>query len=107
MVNRDLRTELKVKGEALAGLCRKYDVDRLDVFGSGATDAWHPGESDLDFIVAFRPLPGSGLADRYLGLADDLELLFGRPVDLLTENAIRNPYFRQSVEATRATVYAA
>lgn len=106
-MNRDLSTELEDKRGALAALCHKYDVVRLDVFGSGATDAWRPGESDLDFIVAFRPLPGHGLANRYLGLAEDLELLFGRPVDLLTENAIRNPYFRQSVEATRATVYAA
>jgi predicted nucleotidyltransferase len=85
-------------------LCKKYGVSRLDLFGSGATQDWRPGESDLDFVGTFRPDPDRSLADRYLGLAEGLEARFGRPVDLLTERAIHNPYFRRNVDATRAPV---
>lgn len=104
-MNRFLRSELEQSGSALAALCRKYGVARLDVFGSATTDDWQPARSDLDFVVVFRPQPGTGLADRYLGLAEDLEALFQRPVDLITERSIRNPYFKRNVEATRTPVY--
>lgn len=105
-MNASLSAELEAKRPALAAVSRKYGVARLDLFGSGATEEWRPGESDLDFVVAFRPDPERSLADRYLGLAEELEALFGRPVDLLTERAIRNPYFRRNVDATRVPVYA-
>ena len=106
-MNALVAAELSAKRGALAALCAKYGVARLDLFGSSTTEDWHPNESDLDFIVAFRPDPDRSLADRYLGLAQELEDLFGRHVDLVTEPAIRNPYFRRAVEATRAPVYAA
>lgn len=38
-------------------------------------------------------------------MAEALEALFGRRVDLVTERSIRNPYFRQTVEASRQRVY--
>lgn len=104
-MNRLLTAELESKRAALVALCRKYGVARLDVFGSGATEEWRPSESDLDFVVAFQSQSRHDLADRYLGLAEDLEALFERPVDLLTERAIRNPYFRRNVDATRTPVY--
>ena len=79
-------------------LCREHHVERLELFGSAASGAFHPGESDLDFLVTFAPSPdGSGLA-AYLGLARSLEDLFGIHVDLVEEQAIRNPYFRQAVD---------
>jgi predicted nucleotidyltransferase len=93
------------KKNDLAGLCRLFNVERLDLFGSAATGSFQPASSDLDFIVRFSaPLAGSYL-DRYLDFAEALEQLFQRPVDLLTERAIRNPIFRRSVEATRQPVY--
>ena len=49
--------------------------------------------------------PNAAYADRYLGFAEELERLFGRSVDLITEQSIRNPYFRREVEATRQLVY--
>jgi predicted nucleotidyltransferase len=106
-VNDFLKEEMHRKRTDLDALRQKYGVARLDLFGSAATSEWRPGESDLDFIVVFRERPGQGVADRYLGLAEDLEALLGWPVDLLTEEAIRNPYFREAVEATRTPVYGA
>ena len=49
--------------------------------------------------------PTASYADRYLDLADGLEQLFGRHVDLVTAQSIRNPYFRREIEATRELVY--
>lgn len=89
--------------DALAALCRKFGVHRLDVFGSAATTAFDPITSDLDFVVLFADR--SNYADRYLRFVEALEDLFQRPVDLLTERSIRNPYFRMAVEATRQRVY--
>lgn len=105
-MNRLLSGQLEAKRESLAALCRKYGVTRLDLFGSGTTGDWRPADSDLDFVVTFRPDPNGGLADRYLGFAEALEALFGRRVDLLTERSIRNPYFRRGVAASREPVYA-
>lgn len=92
----------------LERLCRLHRVQRLDLFGSAATGAYRPGESDLDFLVEFEPtdIPGAR-ADAYFGLLEGLEELFGRPVDLVVDSAIENPYFRESVEQSRAPVYAA
>jgi uncharacterized protein len=90
--------------EQVAVLCRTFGVARLDVFGSAATGACR-NDSDLDFVVAFADTTQGTYADRYLDLAEALEALFGRKVDLLTERAIRNPYFRREVDATRQVVY--
>jgi uncharacterized protein len=91
--------------DQIAALCRQYGVLRLDLFGSAATGAFDPETSDLDFVADFADIDVPGYFGRYLGFADALETLFGRPVDLLTENMIGGPYFRQAVEATRQAVY--
>ena len=78
---------------------------RLDLFGSAtSTDKFNPATSDLDFIVEFSDI-STGLARRYLALAEGLESLFARKVDLLTERSIRNPIFRAEIEATRRRLY--
>ena len=91
----------------LERLCRLHRVQRLDLFGSAATGAYRPDESDLDFLVEFQPtdVPGAR-ADAYFGLLEGLEELFGHPVDLVVDAAIKNPYFRESVEESRTPVYA-
>lgn len=91
----------------LFDLCRRYGVSRLDLFGSAASGRFNAASSDLDFLVEFNDLTVDDAADRYLGLLNDLEDLFGRPVDLVSTRAIRNPYFRQAVDRTRVTLYAA
>lgn len=91
----------------LLALCRKYDVRRLDVFGSALREDFDPERSDLDFAVEFNALTVDNAADRFLGLLVDLEDLFGRPVDLVSYRAIRNPYFKQIVDETRVPLYAA
>ena len=92
----------------IEALCRHHRVGRLDLFGAAATGRDHPGEGDLDFLMEFEPSPAPGAyADAYFGLLEGLERLFRRPVDLVIARAIKNPYFRQSVERTKISLYAA
>lgn len=93
--------------DELTRLCAKYDVLRLEVFGSAASGAYRPGDSDLDFLVEFRPLSPGAYADAYFGLLAALERLFGCSVDLVVAKAIKNPYFLESVNQTRTLVYEA
>ena len=96
------------KADELKGLCLRYRVSRLELFGSAATGHYHPAKSDLDFVVDFQAEAlAEGFADAYFGLLEELELLFGKPVDLVVRSAIRNPYFLQSVEETRTCIYEA
>jgi predicted nucleotidyltransferase len=89
----------------IAALCRRYGVRRLDLFGSAATGEFDPETSDLDFVATFADTQSPCYADRYLDFADALEALFGRPVDVVIDRSIRNPRFRQAVDATRQPVY--
>jgi len=98
---------IEQKREQLTDLCRQYHVQRLALFGSALRDDFDAGHSDLDFLVEFKPLPAGTYADTYFGLAEELQQFFERPVDLVVESAIRNPYFRESVERNKALLYAA
>ena len=89
----------------IGSLCRRFGVRRLDLFGSTATGALDPETSDLDFVATFADTDVPGYLNRYLDFADALEALFDRPVDLLTKDMIRNPYFRQTVDATRQPIH--
>jgi uncharacterized protein len=90
---------------ALAGLCRRYGVKRLHLFGSAAQGAFREESSDVDFLVALEESSPAQYTENYFGLAHDLERLFERRVDLVTERAARNPYFRQVLEATRQLLH--
>jgi len=99
----DLITEQRDK---IAEHCRRLNVRRLDVFGSAVNGNFNPDTSDLDFLVEFVDHDKPGIARRYLDLADSLEALFSRRVDLVTAESVRNPYFRANVETTKEPIYA-
>ncbi|MEK6748850.1 MAG: nucleotidyltransferase domain-containing protein [Pseudomonadota bacterium] len=88
-------------------MCRLYRVRRLELFGSAAVGRDTPGKSDLDFLVEFESLPPGSYSNAYFGLLEALTALFACPVDLVVASAIENPYFLQSVEQTKALLYAA
>lgn len=78
----------------------------LAVFGSTARGEAKAG-SDYDFLVDVDAAPPGGYTTAFFGLQEDLQALLGAPVELVVEHAIRNPYFRQSVQAQRQELYAA
>ena len=96
---------IQQKRTAVADVCRKFGVRRLEVFGSAVRGGFNPQKSDLDFIANFLPPLHPGVADRFFGLTEALEKIFARPVDLLTDSMLRNPVLRDEVNRDRTLIY--
>jgi hypothetical protein len=98
---------LDTKRDAIAALCRKYGVVRLDVFGSALRDDFRPGDSDVDLLVEFGPIGGHAKAHAFFDLVDELQALLGVKVDLVMAGAVRNRYIAADIERTKRILYAA
>ena len=83
--------------EEITRLCRQYRVRRLAVFGSIVRLDFDPARSDADFLVEFESVPVRLRMQNYLGLQSALASLLSRPVDLIEEGSIRNPYILNRV----------
>ncbi|MCS7035057.1 MAG: nucleotidyltransferase domain-containing protein [Saprospiraceae bacterium] len=97
---------LEQRMASLRVLCQKHGVARLYVCGSAVSGAFEEDTSDLDFQVELLPTNDAvtkGLA--LPALWDDLEQLYGRKVDLLTDQPIVNPILRGKVEETKVLLY--
>jgi uncharacterized protein len=89
--------------EAVEAICRKFQLERLELFGSALLD--EENANDYDFLVAFsEESKGKRLKD-FLGLAEALEAALGKPVELLTERSLKNPHFRETVMGQKEIVY--
>ncbi|MCX6026852.1 MAG: nucleotidyltransferase family protein [Chloroflexi bacterium] len=88
----------------LAGICRRYRVRELSVFGSAARGEMRL-DSDIDLLVEFLPEAEPGLLD-HAGLMLDLSELLGRKVDLVSKNGLK-PFIRDSVIQEARRLYAA
>lgn len=86
----------------IESLCRELSLERLDLVGSAAREDFNEG-SDVDVLVTFDG--NESLFDRYFTLKERLETIFEREVDVIEERAIRNPYFRASIEKDRVKLY--
>jgi uncharacterized protein len=95
--------EIKALGLRLAELCQKYGIAELSVFGSVARGDAQP-DSDVDLL--YVRAPGNDLGMSYFALQDDLEKLFGRPVDLVPKEGLHR-VIRDQVLADAQVLYAA
>jgi hypothetical protein len=84
--------------------CKKHRVEALHTFESVNTDRFTEG-SDIDFLVSFEPMDAEEYAEHYFQLVEGLEAIFQRPVDLLTVNSLKNPYFIEAINRTKQHVY--
>jgi len=85
-------------------LCERYDVKSLSAFGSVCTDKFNE-KSDIDLLVSFHDMDFGTYAENYFLLADSFESIFSRPVDLVTDKSLKNPYFIQSVNQSKVLLY--
>ena len=85
-------------------LCKSHKVKSLYAFGSVLNDTFNEN-SDIDLVVDFQQIDLLEYADNYFDLKFSLEEMFKRPIDLLEEKAIKNPYFRQALNQQRQLVY--
>jgi uncharacterized protein len=88
----------------LVDLCKLYKVKELYIFGSVLTEKFNDN-SDIDLIVQFDDIDILEYFDNYMDFKENLEILLGRPVDLLENQAIQNPIFRKVVNRNKKLVY--
>ncbi len=85
-------------------LCKDHKVKSLYAFGSVLTDKFND-ESDIDLIVDFVTMEVEDYADNYFDFKFSLQDILKRPIDLLEEQAMKNPYFRKAVNQKKQLVY--
>ena len=92
---------------AISGICQRFHIQRLEVFGSAAraTD-FNPETSDADFLVEFAADAEHGLQS-FFGVKNALEDVLGRGVDLIESGSVKNPFVLASINAHKEAIYAA
>ena len=88
----------------IRNICDKQHIQTLFAFGSVCGDRFNES-SDIDLLVSFKPLSYGDYADNYFQTADMFEKIFNRPVDLVTDKSLKNPYFIKSVNQTKILLY--
>lgn len=96
---------IPIPTEQIQGFSRKWKIREFSLFGSVLRDDFRP-DSDVDVLVSFHPNAGWSLWDLF-DMQDELAALFGRPVDLIEKEALRNPFRRHEILTTRQVLYAA
>lgn len=76
------------------------------MFGSAVSNNFHD-QNDIDILISFKEIPFDRHTDNYFNLHAELELLFGRKVDLLTERSLNNKFLIDSINQTKELLYAA
>jgi uncharacterized protein len=92
---------------AIAAACRRHHVARMHAFGSLLRPDFRQGESDIDLLVEFESLQPTDLVEAYFGLEQQLNESLGSAVDLVMATALRNPYVRADIDASKQLIYAA
>lgn len=90
--------------EKLAVLCDRHKVKELYLFGSILTERFLDS-SDIDVLVKFSDIELEKYLDNYMDFKEQLQLLFGREIDLIENQAIRNPIFRRVIDREKKLVY--
>jgi predicted nucleotidyltransferase len=92
----------------LQNLCRRFNVKRLDVFGSALSErTFDQNRSDIDFLVEFEPMDAIRHAKAYFGLLQTLQDMLSCNIDLIEIKAVQNPYLLDSINKSRSQIYAA
>ncbi|MEE8436266.1 MAG: nucleotidyltransferase family protein [bacterium] len=94
---------LNISSEILSEFCERHHIEKLALFGSVLKGEFGP-ESDVDFLVVFKPGFVPGLA--FFSIESELSQLIGRKADLNTPNFLSKK-FRESVMEEAETLYEA
>ena len=92
----------------ITSLCQQHGIREFAIFGSAARDELVP-ESDIDVMIDFLPKTKPSLLD-LVTIQEELQEMFGRPVDLLTRDGLkhmRNQLRRERITAGLKVIYVA
>ena len=90
--------------DSIKNLCDKHKVKELYIFGSVLTDRFSEA-SDIDILIQFDDIELNDYFDNYMDFKEELESLLKYPVDLVENQAIKNPVFRQIVDRDKKLIY--
>lgn len=96
---------IDISEDQLADCCKKWKVKELSFFGSVLRDDFGP-DSDIDVLVTFQPDALWSLWD-LMEMKEQLEVLFGRTIDLVEKEALRNPWRKREILNSYKVLYAA
>lgn len=88
----------------LKRLCVIYNVEKMYLFGSSLNSSFNE-KSDVDLLVKFKQIELSKYFDNYINFKEKLESLFGREVDLLEEQTLKNPILIKSIDNSKQLIY--
>lgn len=100
-----MTARVQIPSDQVASLCRRWQVAELSLFGSVLRSDFGPA-SDVDVLVRFEPNDNWSLLD-LMRMKEELEAMFARPVDLVEQDAIRNPFRRKAILESKQVIYAA
>ncbi|WP_396176223.1 nucleotidyltransferase family protein [Flavobacterium sp.] len=90
--------------EDLKKLCAIYNVEKMYLFGSALNSNFNK-ESDIDLLVKFKSIELSKYFDNYMDFKENLEKLFGRDVDLVEEQTLKNPILIKAINKSKELIY--
>lgn len=93
--------------DAIAAFCHRWGISEFALFGSVLRGDFGP-QSDIDVLVTFRP--GAPRTPNRETMRQELEAIFGRPVDLTYRRVIEadpNYIIRSAILGSARIVYAA
>lgn len=90
--------------ELVSPACRQFGVQELSLFGSRVRGDLHE-DSDFDFVVTFDRSKAGKISDRFFSLLFFLEDHLTAGIDLLEQEAIRNPYLKEAIEQEKKVIY--
>jgi predicted nucleotidyltransferase len=99
------QVNIPIPKERVRDFCRRWRIAELSVFGSVLRDDFRP-DSDVDVLVSFAKDARWSLYD-WVDMIAELREIFGREVDLLSSQSLRNPFRRHEILKSRETLYAA
>ena len=89
---------------AIEGFSRRWKITEFSLFGSVLREDFGPG-SDVDVLVSFEEDATWSLLD-LVEMKTELEMIFGREVDLVEKESLRNPFRRHDIMRGREVIYA-
>jgi predicted nucleotidyltransferase len=99
------KTNIEIPQDKIREFCRRWRIQEFAIFGSTLRNDFRP-ESDVDVLVTFQDEAPWGLFE-FVEMIEELQAIFGRNVDLIEKEALRNPFRRREILSHCQVVYAA
>ena len=91
--------------EQITRICSDHQVEQLFIFGSVATDKFNE-QSDVDVLIQFsQQINPEDYFNKYMDFKEKLESVLSREVDIVENQAVRNPIFRKILDRDKILIY--